>query len=306
MIPAFADGVLATMENQDEAAGQSTRGRKGMSEAQKAHIVKVRRMVEASHDMQAYDWRNILFQKKDLSSPHTYYVKASAVWIPYLIKRGWYPYCPICKQPVPRIDFRWVDQPMILFGTTGHRYLDTVRYSCACCGKSFRATNIKSLSLDKTGFVSSTFQVHLLKRCAVDQELYGHITACMMSSTSSIVCTLKDQTMKMYVGNLTQYYQVLLRKKAGGQRLVRQNPHGSDIVQAFARTQETNVARAPPNLALRMKQRQLRDAKLKLQTAQKNCDATIPLKSLRGIGVTKMKQLAAIGVNSAQDLLLCV
>ena len=204
---AFVDGVIATMDNQQQDVERpSPRGRKGMSEVQKSHILKVRRMVETTHDMKAYDWRNILFRSSHVcSTPHKYYVKASAAWIPHLIKRGFHPYCPCCEKPVPSIDYRWVDQPMIMFGLTGHRYLDTVRYKCAGCGGTFRATNTHSLSLDKTGFVASTFQVHLLKRCAVDQELYNYITSSMMLPTSTIVKTLQDQTMKMYVGHLTQH-----------------------------------------------------------------------------------------------------
>ena len=150
---AFVDGVLATMDNQGIARSQGTssgKKKKSMSEEQKSHILKVRKVVETTHDMRAYDWRNIFFPAQEgWSSPHRYYVKPSAVWIPHLIRRGFHPYCPNCKKPVPTIDYRWVDQPMVLFGLTGHCYLDTIRYKCACCEKSFRATNMDSMSLDK-------------------------------------------------------------------------------------------------------------------------------------------------------------
>ena len=69
-IPTFVDGVLATMDNQHDNTGQARQGKRAMSEAQKAHILRVRNMVEASHDIRAYDWRNILFRKRDSwSSP---------------------------------------------------------------------------------------------------------------------------------------------------------------------------------------------------------------------------------------------
>ena len=192
---AFVDGMIATMDNQSSDAAPRASGKKGMSIAQKMHILKVRKVVETTRDMRVYDWRNMLFQQTSgCCTPHAYYVKPSAAWVPHLIKRGFHPYCSMCEQPVPTIDFRWVEQPMILFGVTGHRYLDTVRYKCARCNSSFRGTNMHSLSLDKTGFVSLTFQVHLLKRCAVDEELYRQVTSSIMEPTSSIVHSLKEQT----------------------------------------------------------------------------------------------------------------
>ena len=301
----FVDGVIATMNNQQRVDNPSPRGQKGMSEVQKSHILKVRRMVESTHDMRAYDWRNILFRSSS-STADKYYVKASAAWIPHLIKRGFHPYCPCCEKPVPSIDYRWVDQPMIMFGLTGHRYLDTVRYKCVGCRGTFRATNAHSLSLDKTGFVSSTFQVHLLKRCAVDKELYNFVTSSMMLPTSTIVKSLQDQTMKEYVGHVIQHYQVSLQKKAATEGLgTRQNGSGS-IVEAFAQSRNaTNaVSHRPRNPALTKKQRELRESKLNLQRLNLRIQASIPLKSIRGLGVSKIKQMIAIGVGSGQDLVL--
>ena len=167
-------------------------------------------------------------------------MKPSAAWVPHLLKKGFHPYCPECEKPVPNIDYWWVDQPMVMFGLTGHRFLDPVRYRCACCSKSFRATNMKSMSLDKTGFVSSTFQVHLLTKCAVDQELYGYITTSMMSPTSVIVASLKEQAMKHYVGHLTEYYQVHIQKKAAREGLGGHQHGSGSIVEAFSRTQTIN------------------------------------------------------------------
>lgn len=301
----FADGIVATMDNQESTATPIAGGRrKGVSQAQKLHILKVRAFFEASTNLQACDWRNILFHSAEWSTPQKYYVKASAAWVPHLLEKNFHPYCPDCEKPVPNIDYWWVDQPMIMFGITGHRFLDTVRYKCACCGKSFRATNTKSLSLDTTGFVSSTFQVHLLSRCAVDQELYGYITSSIMSPTSVIVASLKDQAMKQYLGHLTQYYQVLLQKKAAGEGLVRHHHGSGSIVEAFSRCQSVNGSSHTLNRTLSKKQRELRDAKLHLRSVERSQNSPVSLKSLGGIGVAKDKRLASVGVRSGQDLVL--
>lgn len=302
---AFVDGVLATMDNQQSEATPSASGGKAMSEAQKLHILKVRKFVETTSNFAACDWRNILFRSTEWSTPNKYYVKASAAWVPHLLKKGFHPYCPTCNTPVPNIDYRWVDQPTIMFGINNYRFLDTVRYNCACCRKSFRATNPKSLSLDKTGFVSSTFQVHLLKRCAVDQELYGYITSSIMLPTSVIVASLKEQSMKAFAECINQYYQVLLEKKAAGDGTIRmsQNNGSQSIVNAFARCRAVNGARTL-NRALETKQGELRDAKLGLNRERQIQESTIPLKSLKGIGIGKIKLLTSIGVKCGQDLVL--
>jgi hypothetical protein len=78
---------------------------------------------------------------------------------------------------------------MLMFALTEVRYLDTVRYTDDRCGKMFRATDLRCFEMDKTGELRSVFNIHLMQRCAVDQELYDFIVTQMLTPASRIANT---------------------------------------------------------------------------------------------------------------------
>lgn len=192
-----------------------------------------------------------------------------------------------------------------MFGVHGHCYLDTVRYQCVNCSKSFRATNVESLSLDTTGGVRATFGIHLLKRCAVDDELYAFVTSSSMTATAKLHKTLQDLYMKRYTSLLLQYLQLLQQAKQLNKQ-TRQTPQS--ILQSFLVTvgeaqQPTNPTSALQHQQLRKKRMDLKKSNRKMLDADRKRKRDIPLREISGIGVSKRQKFERAGISSSAQLL---
>ena len=220
----FQDGILATEENmgnecKDVAARPRKKRQKGalMSDAQKDHIMRARRLADGTTFF-GFDWQKILLTVSSVGKfcdEKLFYVKPSSIWILHKLIPRYHPYCPFCEKPVPTIKYWWIDAPMIMFGMNGHSYLDTIRYECQNCKRNFRAINLKSLSLDTIGHVRAVFRIHLLKRCAVDNELYSLITTSMLTPRDELVKALKKLYIKAFVSKMLQYYEMTRQCKLG-------------------------------------------------------------------------------------------
>lgn len=278
----------------------STMGK--LSSAQVDHIKKVRSLVESSSELFYHDWTRILVQpriygkKRGTLDPSTFMVKASAAWVPHLLIDGFHPYCPTCKKPVPTIKFSWVDVPMVLFGMSEHRYLDTVRYHCRICDKTFRATDKTSLALDQTGNCRATFGLYLLKRCAVDEDLYQCVTGNLREQTSRKALALRQMSMQKFISRITKYYQLSLQLAHKPTATDNTNKRGTldGFVVAGAGVQDKRT-----HQLLRSKRSELSRARL----LSNGVAATVQISEISGIGTKKLARFRELGIHTGQQFL---
>ena len=184
------------------------------SKEQMEHFKQYRRKIDAGVCDEFYkDWTNV-FLKKVRAGPNKkkyrasdFYVKKSLVWIPHLLIDGHVPACPNCgtNEFVNERNYWWVDFPLVCFTMFGHAYLDTVRYPCSKCNKRFRATNLKSMALDKTGGVRAKFRVYMLQRCAVDENLFYHVIENHDQPVTRLVRKLKGCIARKYVSDVIEF-----------------------------------------------------------------------------------------------------
>lgn len=272
-----------------------------MSDAQKDHIARVRKLVENGSDIFYSDWKRILIQpriygRNCILSPDAFCIKPSAAWVPHLLIQDYHPYCTKCRKPVPTIKFRWVDTPMIMFGVNEHRYLDTVRYTCAICGGSFRGTDLESISLDDTGQCRATFGIYLLPRCAVDEHLYQFVVSSIRVPVQVIQSTLKKLSMQKYLSSVQQYYQMILHNKGVSSRQ-KARPLDSFVLQG------ASAQNSQDQSALRRMKLDLRRAESQYEAKKRKATKPIDLCEIDGVGKAKKRKFNEMGISSGQDLL---
>jgi transposase-like protein len=293
-----------TSDGAAAAAARTTRQRM-MSDAQREHIVQVRGLVERGVSDQLFtDWRNFLIKPRIYGKqntpvhPSAFHIKPSAIWVPHLIMkqgaRQYHPYCPYCSKPVPIIDYFWVDTPMIVYGTNTHRFLDTVRYRCQLCIKTFRATDQRSMALDKTGNCRATFGIYLLPRCAVDEDLYHFITGSILEPTANIVAKLQRLSMQKYVSSMNEYYLLALQHRSSSSSSAAPGGSIDAFVQRGIRAETSTIRNLKSKLS---------SAERSYSSKKRSAEGPIPFEDIDGIGTSKRQRLQEIGINNGRDIL---
>jgi hypothetical protein len=188
------------------------------SAAQLEHFQQYPRMIDEGLCEEFFkDWRNVLLQKPTIGPRRKkvlvsdYYVRSSAVWLPHIIIDNYVPCCPHCKTN-SRVDTsraKWVEFPMLCYSKPLCKYLDTCRYPCMGCKKSFRGTNLDLMALDESGQVRALFRFHILRRCAVDEvlflDIFLDIVKRPLDSTNSIFVHLRAQGAQKYISDVIKF-----------------------------------------------------------------------------------------------------
>jgi hypothetical protein len=184
------------------------------SDAQMEHIRKYRRLIDASQCQEFFkDWKNVLLKKatigpkKEPVEAEDYYIRSSAVWVPHLIIPDYHPICPCCKSAsnVHTSKATWIQYPMLCYAHPLQKYLDTVNYPCSGCKKTFRGTNLDSMALDDSGLFRAIFRFRILRRCAVEEELFLDIVKRPLEPTNSIFQHLRSQAAQVYINDVIEF-----------------------------------------------------------------------------------------------------
>lgn len=105
----------------------------------------------------------------DLPSPETYFLQPIGFWLPDQIW-GVRPFCPDCRGNSSVEARGWVTAPRRVLGLHSHWYLDTRRYYCGGCKKTFCATDPGSIE-SMPPWIQARFGVLITRRCAIDDTL---------------------------------------------------------------------------------------------------------------------------------------
>lgn len=197
---------------------------KNIGPAQWSFIKKTRASID--HDAKAFfrqqNWRtiapkggcndsNLLNVNGKKVTVESFYVKALSVWIPHVLIQHHVPTCPHCKSKshVDVVKARWTNCPIVLFGISSHRYLDTVLYPCQKCRRHFSGTNKKSMELDGAVYYSY-FNYYMGHGYAVDDELFRHIILdAPNQATACIARKLKRMAYEAYLDQQQLYFSAV-------------------------------------------------------------------------------------------------
>jgi hypothetical protein len=102
-------------------------------------------------------------------NPGAFYLQKVGFWVPDKIFKI-QPYCPSCESNGAVKSEGWVEAPRRVLSLENHWYLDTMRYMCATCDKSFLATNPKSIAYMPI-WVQCRFGLLLTHQLALDSTL---------------------------------------------------------------------------------------------------------------------------------------
>lgn len=304
-------------------------GRKPAFGLAQLNFIKVNR-AEVDKNKEGYfkerDWRNVApsggrFRcagTKRKVNVNSFYIKPLAVFVPHLLLKNHVPSCPKCESSLsvftegPRV--KWVKVPKLLFGTNSHKYLDTKRYWCNHCYKSFLGCDKHSMCLDShqwTGF----FPFNLSSHFAVDEEVYNYIICASMLPTAKTQQQLKAMSVSHYHSEQSYYLYMATANKI--------HLRNSDVA-AHDRTQPKITCMMKKRVSslerrCRDKQAQAQVLRMNLESAKRSLSDGVPLRPLlaqkldrnnrnrilKGIGVSKLQILISHGLNTAQDVLDC-
>ena len=142
------------------------------------------------------------------SSPARFYIRPWGCWLPHVLFDE-VPPCPFCKAPdhVDTARAFWpAEGPKRVLGLFCSWWLDTMRYTCAKCNRTFRGTHPDSL-VQLSAFAQSCFGVSLGRRHAVDEELARFISDTWMRlSGAKVVDTIQRWHTEFYHHNMLLYF----------------------------------------------------------------------------------------------------
>ena len=246
-----------------------------------------------------------------------FYVKPVAAWVPHLLIQDHVPTCPNCETNlyVDTTNAKWINKPKVLYGVTGHRYLDTLMYKCLDCNKFFTGYNQKSLELDSAKVVG-IFNFHLSCGFAVDDEAYSFITNHSHDATASIYKRLALSVADKYLDDSMFYYKAMTSKK------IKPNAAHASVHDRTQKTLDSftissNTKTDPNERRLHIAQRDLEMAKHELENRRGQLAGDICFQHVlsrksnrnnlglvfKGIGRTKLQKLINHGVTTARELL---
>jgi hypothetical protein len=101
--------------------------------------------------------------------PGAFHLQKVGFWVPDKIFRV-QPYCPVCESNAVVTRVGWVEAPRRVLSLEHHWYLDTMRYHCGTCEKSFLATNPKSIALMPV-WVQCRFGLLITHQLALDSTI---------------------------------------------------------------------------------------------------------------------------------------
>ena len=215
----------ATIENMSSSQHQPT-GTIGAQESagtpdpplthhQLSAIKSIRRAIDADTcDDLWYDWKEIKPKVKKFGpnpsplSAADYTLRPVAAWVPHKLFAGYRPHCAHCGQQVQLLQYSWIKNPRILHTVHGFSFLDTVQYKCNNheCKRQFHATDLKSLSKGRNEVVRKAFTIHLMARCAVDEDLFSLILSMKHMNVSAIKAVLDDVRHNRYCSEASDYF----------------------------------------------------------------------------------------------------
>jgi len=141
----------------------------------------------AKRDWQRLTWSTpaSLVNAKTMS-PHLFYVKDLAVWIPHMLIPGCVPSCAKClsKEGVDPNQCQFVEFPKMMCGLTCHRYLDSVHCHCTICQGDFQACNPETLKKDGNELVG-ILNFRMSQGFVIDEALYSFIAVNGANTTTS-------------------------------------------------------------------------------------------------------------------------
>ena len=188
--------------------------------AQAQFIKSIRQSIDADQGLffQDKDWRMLTVKGgryvglgHSRVDTNSFYVKPVAAWVPHLLIPGHVPCCPKCKhsRSVDCSKAIWIPTPKILYGLSGHRYLDTKSYPCAGCGGRFAGYNIDSMIADGNKLMGFFF-FNVSRQFAIDDELFNEIMNSGEETTSTIYRRLSQNIKDRYFADF-QYYLFAVR-----------------------------------------------------------------------------------------------
>jgi hypothetical protein len=315
--------VLLTMTEEDH------RQPKQLSLAQWRFVKHVRGAIKKDHIafFKANDWRNIAPKSgsydshllnpnnKNTTGVDSFYVKAMACWVPHLLIRNHIPTCPRCssKEFVDPIRSRFINSPIVLYGMSTNRYLDTCLYPCNKCEKSFSGYNKQSMQLDATVYFAY-FNFYLGPGYAVDEQLYRNIVEeAATESTAMIARRLKTYAYTRYYSDYQLYLHAVSVKC-----ISQPNKKQKTIRQLFPKRSTDPVLEQ-----LRRNKREALDAvgraRASINEATKESEKDLPFNGimgdkdnhnihgrfnvLAGLGSTKLRRLMQAHIFSMHELL---
>lgn len=235
-----------------------TSNNKPYSTAQDKFIKEIRSKIDdnAKDFLAGKDWRNITpcggrytgLQAGQPVDVESYYVKPVAMWIPHIIIPGFRPSCPLCGT-CANVDInlkKWVTTPKILYGPSGHRYLDSKMYRCngvSCNQKEFAGFDQRSMAnADDANQLTGIFNFHLQKTFAVDEEAFGAIiNSAADRTTASMAKSLGQQVADRFFSESEHYYAAV---KACGVKAIptkRKNKFGDQREVTRHDTNQTTI-----------------------------------------------------------------
>jgi hypothetical protein len=289
---------------------------KHIGEAQWRFVLKTRASIsnDARLFFKSHNWRciapttggrhdsTILDQGTKKTTVEHFYVKPVASWVPHLLVPNHIPCCPHCKtsRHVDIVKARWVNCPKVLFGTSRHRYLDTVLYPCTKCGRRFAGYNKQSMQLDSSLYYGY-FTFYLGHGFAVDDELHRFV---IESATTESTAAISKKLNRMAYDAYYEDHQLYLT--AIGLKKIRPKKKQKSIAELMPR--QTNNSELQKLLNARTKRSQeLTMARLAYISASTACDTDWAFKNmlrdkdnhnvhgkrnfLRGLGSTKLQTL---------------
>lgn len=302
---------------------------KQLGDAQWEFVKKVRGAIKKDHVgfFSQHDWKNIvpdsgsydshLLNKGNKSTKKVddFYVKPMASFVPHLLITNHVPTCPRCetKDFVHTQRARFINSPIVLYGISSNKYLDTCLYPCERCSKTFTGYNKQSMHLDASVYFAY-FNFYLGPGYAVDEQLYSHIIEEAASqATAMIARRLKTHAYKRYYSD----YQMYLAA-AGVQKISHPQKKQKTLKQLFP--QRSND---PALEGLRRIKRDALDecgrARGALDNARKELDKDVRFDGMlgdkdnhnihgrfnvmAGLGSTKLRRLIGVGIYSTHDLL---
>ena len=294
------------------------------SKEQMEHIKKYRSKIDAGLCDEFYkDWTNVCLKKiragpnKKKYRASDFYIKKSMVWIPHLLIDGHIPCCPTCgtNEFVNAANYWWVDFPLICYTMTGHAYLDTVRYPCSKCNKRFRATNMKSMAMDKTGGVRAKFRIYMLQRCAVDENLFYHIIENHDQPVLRLLKKYKGVIARKYVSDVIEFLLAVKMNMTINQNSISQ-PR-IDVAIANANTQQQQQQQSSTRIRMTAEEQRVRFRLMsRLSSASSSAEDEFPFDTMLkdkkkkkvtsmsfSLGPKKLQMLIDCGIHSGRQLL---
>ncbi|MGL5934273.1 MAG: hypothetical protein ACRCZI_01470 [Cetobacterium sp.] len=244
-----------------------------------------------------------------------FYVKPIACWVPHLLIKNHVPTCPRCqsKEFVHTQRARFINSPIILFGMSTNKYLDTCLYPCDKCSKSFTGYNKQSMQLDAPVYFAY-FNFYLGPGYAVDEQLYSHvIEEAASQATAMIARRLKTHAYKRYYSDYQLYFAA-----AGVHKISQPKKKQKNIKDLFPK-----ISNDPALEGLKRMKRDALDecgrARAALDNARRDLEKDIRFDGmlgdkdnhnihgrfnlLVGLGGTKLRRLIAAGVFSMHGLM---